>query len=64
MKRVRNDDFQEVTIERDGVPVLRGASAYGFRNIQNLMRKLKQKQCPYDYIEIMACPSGTLPFLQ
>lgn len=36
------------------------AKCYGFRNIQNLVRKLKQTNCDYDYVEIMACPSGCI----
>ena len=39
-------------------PVLRFAAAYGFRNIQNLMQKLKRGKCVYHFVEIMACPSG------
>ena len=34
------------------------ALAYGFRNIQNIVQKIKRKKCPYDFVEIMACPSG------
>jgi iron only hydrogenase large subunit-like protein len=44
----------------DGQVVLRFASAYGFRNIQNIVQKLKRKKCTYHYIEVMACPSGCL----
>jgi iron only hydrogenase large subunit-like protein len=33
---------------------------YGFRNIQTVVRQLKRGACPYDYVEIMACPSGCL----
>ena len=40
--------------------VLRFAAAYGFRNIQNLVQKLKRGRCPYHYVEVMACPSGCL----
>ena len=32
----------------------------GFKNIQNLIRKIKMRKCIYDYVEIMACPSGCL----
>lgn len=56
----RNKDFQEVTLERDGQVLLRFAMIYGFRNIQNLVQKLKRGRCPYHYVEVMACPSGTL----
>ncbi len=42
----------------DGRPVLRFAAVYGFRNIQTLVRKMKSRRCEYDYVEVMACPSG------
>jgi hypothetical protein len=44
----------------DGKRVLNFASAYGFRNIQNLVRKVKLGKCEYHFVEIMACPSGCL----
>ncbi|RZF36591.1 hypothetical protein LSTR_LSTR010702 [Laodelphax striatellus] len=59
-KALRNQDFQEVTLEKDGKVVLRFGIANGFRNIQNLVQKLKRNKCSYDYVEIMACPSGCL----
>ncbi|XP_015284776.1 PREDICTED: cytosolic Fe-S cluster assembly factor NARFL [Gekko japonicus] len=59
-KPLRNKDFQEVTLERDGQTLLRFALAYGFRNIQNLVQKLKRGKSPYHYVEVMACPSGCL----
>lgn len=55
----RNKDFQEVTLEKEGQVLLRFAVAYGFRNIQNLVQKLKRGRCPYHYVEVMACPSGS-----
>lgn len=54
----RNKDFQEVTLEKDGAVLLCFASTYGFRNIQNLVQKLKRGKCPYHFVEVMACPSG------
>ncbi|XP_069875902.1 cytosolic iron-sulfur assembly component 3-like isoform X1 [Dipodomys merriami] len=57
---LRNKDFQEVALEREGRVLLHFATAYGFRNIQNLVQKLKRGRCPYHYVEIMACPSGCL----
>ena len=36
------------------------AQAYGFRNIQNLVQKMKRKRCDYDFVEVMACPGGCL----
>ncbi|CAJ1076510.1 cytosolic Fe-S cluster assembly factor narfl [Xyrichtys novacula] len=59
-KTLRNKDFQEVTLEKDGKAVLCFASTYGFRNIQNLVQKLKRGKSPYDFVEVMACPSGCL----
>ncbi|KAJ1442372.1 iron hydrogenase [Ochromonadaceae sp. CCMP2298] len=37
---------------------LKFARAYGFRNIQSLMLKLRRGTCDFDYVEMMACPSG------
>lgn len=58
----RNSDLTEVLlmVEGDPNPRLMCARAYGFRNIQNLMRQVKRKKCKYHYVEIMACPSGCL----
>ena len=38
--------------------MLKFAAAYGFRNIQNLVQKMKRGKCPYQFVEVMACPSG------
>ncbi|KAM9843194.1 cytosolic Fe-S cluster assembly factor narfl [Aulostomus maculatus] len=59
-KILRNKDFQEVTLEKDGTAVLCFASTYGFRNIQNLVQKLKRGKSPYHFVEVMACPSGCI----
>jgi iron only hydrogenase large subunit-like protein len=47
-----------VTIEAEGKPSFKMALAYGFRNIQNIVQKIKRKKCDYHFVEIMACPSG------
>ncbi|XP_064178931.1 cytosolic Fe-S cluster assembly factor narfl isoform X1 [Anguilla rostrata] len=57
-KTLKNKDFQEVTLEKDGTVLLRFAITYGFRNIQNLVQKLKRGKASYDFVEVMACPSG------
>ncbi|XP_062388136.1 cytosolic Fe-S cluster assembly factor narfl [Sardina pilchardus] len=59
-KTLKNKDFQEITLEKDGVVLLRFAATYGFRNIQNLVQKLKRGKSPYHFVEVMACPSGCL----
>lgn len=56
---LRNKDLQEVILERDGQVLLHFAAAYGFRNIQNLVQKLKRGRCPYHFVEVMACPAGS-----
>jgi len=57
---LRNSDFREITLEVDGKPVLKFALCYGFRNLQNIVRKIKMGKCEYHFIEVMACPSGCL----
>lgn len=59
-KSLRNPDFREVSLEHDGKCVLNFAIANGFRNIQNLVQKLKRNKSTYHYVEVMACPSGCL----
>ena len=43
-----------------GKVVLSVAIANGFRNIQNLLRQMKQRRCAYHFVEVMACPAGCL----
>ncbi|XP_044754065.1 probable cytosolic Fe-S cluster assembly factor AGAP009023 [Coccinella septempunctata] len=59
-RELRNPDFKEVTLEKEGQTLLKFAIANGFRNIQNLVQKLKRGKSPYHYVEVMACPSGCL----
>ena len=42
----------------EGKPSLIFAAAYEFRNIQNLMQKIKRGRCPYHFVEVMVCSSG------
>ncbi|KAG5516278.1 hypothetical protein RHGRI_037098 [Rhododendron griersonianum] len=44
----------------EGETVLKFALCYGFRNLQNIVRKIKIGKCDYHFIEVMACPSGCL----
>merc|ERR1712117_655985 len=57
-KRKRNDDLEEVILEIDGVEQLKFLKAYGFKNIQNVTKRVKRNKSKYHYIEIMACPGG------
>ncbi|KAF6018101.1 NARFL [Bugula neritina] len=52
----RNKDLQEVTLTLGGEKKLKFALAYGFRNIQNIVPKIKQRRCPYDFVE--GCLNG------
>jgi iron only hydrogenase large subunit-like protein len=53
-----NADWREVSLLVEGRQVLSFAQCYGFRNIQNLVRKLKAGTCDYQLVEVMACPGG------
>lgn len=57
-KKLRNPDFQEAVFQKNGQTLLTFAVVNGFRNIQNIVQKLKRGKCAYDYVEVMACPSG------
>ncbi|KAJ2925113.1 hypothetical protein H1R20_g11973, partial [Candolleomyces eurysporus] len=96
-KIMRNADYEEFTLteESSGKIVFKGAKCYGFRNLQNVVRKVGKergvrvgsgaagkmggravagaasrrlkktggdsdagKERQYDYVEVMACPSG------
>ncbi|KAJ4980769.1 hypothetical protein NE237_031606 [Protea cynaroides] len=59
-KTIRNSDFREVNLEVEGKTVLKFALCYGFRNLQNIVRKIKIGKCDYHFLEVMACPSGCL----
>lgn len=53
---LKNQDFKEAKLVIDGEVKLKFAIAYGFRNIQNIVQKLKKGACGYQFVEIMACP--------
>jgi iron only hydrogenase large subunit-like protein len=64
----RNTDIAEIEVsgplirtinsDRDDNITLKMGKAYGFRNIQSLMLKMKKGKCDLDLVEIMACPNG------
>lgn len=59
VKTGKNADVKEYSlVAEDGRILLRFATAYGFRNIQNVVRKIKSGNSNYHYIEVMACPGG------
>jgi len=44
---VRSIDMEEISLRYKGKPVATYAKAYGFKNIQNFVRKVKRKRCRY-----------------
>ncbi|XP_037546628.1 nuclear prelamin A recognition factor [Nematolebias whitei] len=59
-RTLRNRDFQEVTLERDGETLLQFAAVYGFRNIQTLVHRMRKGRVPYQLVEVLSCPGGCL----
>ncbi|KAJ1737588.1 Cytosolic Fe-S cluster assembly factor nar1 [Coemansia sp. Benny D160-2] len=60
-KAVRNQaDHREITLLDPNTkqPLLVFATVYGFRHLQNLVRKLKSGRSVYHYVEVAACPSA------
>ena len=56
-KQGKNRHYQEITY---GDLPIKFVAAYGFQHIQNIIRKLKTSKCDYEYVELMACPSGCI----
>ncbi|CAG9530838.1 unnamed protein product [Cercopithifilaria johnstoni] len=59
-RTIKDKNWEIIEAIDDGTKMLAVAKCYGFRNIQNYVQKLKRSKCNYDYIEIMACPSGCI----
>lgn len=63
---MKNGDFIELKPKFSNLPnsgdlkLPMFAIVNGFRNIQTIVQRLKRKVLKYDYIEIMACPSGCI----
>ena len=79
---MRSTDYEEYTVtdNASGKVLFRGARCYGFKNLQNVVRKIGRaagistvrgaagrlegirakagSDTAYDYVELMACPSG------
>ncbi|KAH7731593.1 Iron only hydrogenase large subunitC-terminal domain containing protein [Aphelenchoides avenae] len=51
-------DMEVTTVRTFPNEALKFATVYGFRNIQNLVRKAKRKDFVAQFVEVMACPSG------
>ncbi|ERN19103.1 hypothetical protein AMTR_s00061p00134950 [Amborella trichopoda] len=51
-KILRNTDFREATLEVDGKIVLKFVLCYGFRNLQNIVRKIKTGKSDYHFADV------------
>jgi iron only hydrogenase large subunit-like protein len=47
-------------VQVDGETVLKFALCYGFSNLSKIVQKMKTGKSDYHFLEIMACPSGTI----
>lgn len=57
----KNRDFKEFTLEDpETKQKINFAIVYGFRNIQKIIKQLRNGNCKYHFIEVMACPKGCL----
>lgn len=59
-KASRSGDMRSLTVRAgpSGGKELHFATAYGFRSLQSVLRKIRRGDISYDYIELMACPGG------
>lgn len=57
----KNKDLHEVLLKDPdtGKVLLRFVAAHGFRNVQNILKRLKRGE-KIDFVEMMACPGGCL----
>lgn len=62
-RATRSPDFVEYALvdAATGTDLLVMATAYGFRNVQSVVRRLKSGSlAAYAFVEVMACPAGCL----
>ena len=54
------DGIREATIPIPGVIDLKVAVVYGLKNARTIMEQIKAGNCPYHFVEVMACPGGCI----
>ena len=54
------DGIREATIPIPGVVDLKVAVVYGLKNARTIMEQIKAGNCPYHFVEVMACPGGCI----
>ena len=54
------EGIREATVSIPGVADLKLAIVYGLANARTIMEQIKAGNCPYHFIEVMACPGGCI----
>ena len=54
------DGIREATIPIPDVVDLKVAVVYGLKNARTIMEQIKAGNCPYHFVEVMACPGGCI----
>ena len=54
------DGIREATIPIPDVVDLKVAVVYGLKNARVIMEQIKAGNCPYHFVEVMACPGGCI----
>ena len=54
------DGIREAVVPIPGVADLKVAVAYGLKNARTIMEQIKAGNCPYHFVEVMACPGGCI----
>ena len=54
------EGLREATVPVPGVADLKVAVAYGLKNARVIMEQIKAGNCPYHFVEVMACPGGCI----
>ena len=54
------EGIREATIPVPGVADLKVAVVYGLKNARVIMEQIKAGNCPYHFVEVMACPGGCI----
>ena len=54
------EGVREATIPIPGVIDLKVAVVYGLKNARMIMEQIKAGNCPYHFVEVMACPGGCI----
>ena len=54
------EGIREATVPVPGVADLKVAVVYGLKNARTILEQIKAGNCPYHFVEVMACPGGCI----